>query len=103
LKTGFAEIKAQIELERKAGSLSPWGKAHMAFSWPSHWKQLALDSCSKWATNLYNSLCQLATALRKYVNIISVQIGKIVIVSVKNSISDSLDEVACYLFQPKEQ
>jgi hypothetical protein len=38
----FAEMKAQIELERKTGSVTPWGKARMAFSRPSYRKRLGL-------------------------------------------------------------
>jgi len=38
----FAEMKAQIELERETGSISPWGKARMAFSRPSFRKRLGL-------------------------------------------------------------
>jgi hypothetical protein len=40
--TEFAEMKAQIELERKTGSFSPWGKARMAFSRASYRKRLGL-------------------------------------------------------------
>ena len=35
-------MKAQIELERKTGFVSPWDKARMAFSRPSYRKRLGL-------------------------------------------------------------
>jgi hypothetical protein len=40
--TEFTEMKAQIELERRTGSITPWGKARMAFSRASYRKRLGL-------------------------------------------------------------